>query len=305
MLEEKISPMQAYSSKPFDSEKHIFEIKWDGTRCILFLKGKEVRLQNRRLVNITSRYPEVSAGAPAEIKARNAILDGELVVLFRGKPNFQRLQQREHILNPLRIKLLSKRMPASYMAFDLLFLNGKELTQLPLMERKENLKNILRASDFIIESEYVKEKGKIFYERVIERGFEGAMAKSVGSPYLIGQRSWHWLKIKPRSSAVCYIIGYMKGAGGRTSSFGSLVLASLEEGEWIFRGNVGSGFNELDLKEISSRLQGLKIDSPPVPVPKETRVDQWVKPQLKCEVLFQEITENGLFRVPVFKRLLE
>ncbi|RLB05300.1 MAG: DNA ligase [Deltaproteobacteria bacterium] len=262
MLDKKISPMLAYTSAPFDSPRHIFEIKWDGTRCILFIKDKKIRLQNRRLADITYRYPEL-LGLYREVKAKNAILDGEVVVLSKGRPDFNKLQQREHISEPIKIDLLSQKMPATYIAFDLLFLNGKNCTHLPLIERKKILRSILQESTYLVESLYIEEKGKAFFKRVLDEGLEGIMAKSITSPYLIGKRSRHWLKIKPKPTAICYIIGYTEGKGAREAFFGSLALATYEEGRWVYRGRVGSGFSETDMELILSRLQGLRVNSPP------------------------------------------
>jgi bifunctional non-homologous end joining protein LigD len=304
MLEEKILPMLAYSSSPLDSLKHIFEIKWDGTRCILFLKDKEIRLQNRRLLDITARYPELSA-IHREIRAKNAILDGELVVLSEGKPDFNKLQEREHLTDPLKIDLLSQKMPANFIVFDILFLNGSSYLQASLLERKETLKAVFQGSKYLIESEYIHGHGRDYYEKVIGLGFEGVMAKAVESPYLIGQRSRYWLKIKPRISAVCSIIGYLKGGGSRQPYFGSLALAAWEDGKWVYRGNVGSGFTEAEIKELFVRLCVLKTDFPSLVNIEGVKDIQWVKPELRCEVLFQEMTPRGHFRAPAFKKLWE
>lgn len=304
MLDEKISPMLAYSSDPFDSPRHIFEIKWDGTRCILFINGKNIRLQNRRLLDITDRYPELH-GIYKAVNAKNTILDGELIALSEGKPDFKKLQQREHISDPFKIRILSREIPITYIVFDLLYLNDKRYTDAPLLYRKDLLAKILLESPLIIESQYISENGKSFFRKTIEQGLEGIMAKSIHSPYLIGKRSRYWLKIKPKNSAVCYVIGYTKGKGFRTSMFGALALATREKDKWVYRGRVGSGFSEVDAGIISSRLVQLKIDSPPSPELKKVKGIQWLRPELRCEVIFQEETEKGHFRAPVFKRLSE
>lgn len=304
MLDEKIFPMLAYPSEPFDSSRHIFEIKWDGTRCVLFVQGQEVRLQNRRLVDITHRYPELR-GIHKEIRGRDAILDGELVVLSEGKPDFNKLQQREHSLDPLKVELLSKKMPTTYIAFDVLFLDGKRYTGAPLRERKEALTKILRESPHLVESQYVEKQGISFFSEVTKEGLEGVMAKSMYSPYVIGKRSRYWLKIKPKHSSVCYIVGYLEAEGTRKASFGSLVLATSEEENLVYRGRVGSGFTRGDIERISSKLEGLKTNSPPMAMRERSKGIQWVSPELRCEVSFQERTARGHFRAPVFKRLVE
>ena len=296
--------MLAYSAKPFDSSLHLFEVKWDGTRCILFLQGDRIRLQNRRLEEITFRYPELQELHRA-VRAKDVILDGELVILSRGRPSFRRLQQREQIRDSLKIKLLSRELPATYIVFDLLFLDGRRQTELPLLERKRILHDVLRESPFLLECGYAMEWGRAYFQGASNRGLEGVMAKQVDSPYLIGERSWYWLKVKSWSTAICHIIGYMEGKGSREGRFGSLVVAEEGEGKWIYRGRVGSGLTEEEREALSARLERLKVNSPPFsPVPPEAKNAHWVKPRLRCEVRYQEITERGHFRTSVFKRLL-
>ena len=302
MFEQKIRPMLAYSSPPFDSPEHIFEVKWDGTRCILFSKRGEVRLQNRRLLDITYRYPDLQ-GLWRRIRAKEAILDGELVVLEEGRPSFEKLQQREHISDPLKIELLSERLPATYIAFDLLFLEGEDFTSRPLTERRRHLDGIIEEGEGLILSRFVEERGTVFLKEVVSRGLEGVMAKEKGSPYLVGKRSRHWLKIKPRRRAICHIMGYSRGKGEREGIFGSLLLATREEGRWVYRGRVGSGFSAEEMQRIHALMKGLEVSEGVLKV--DLKGARWVKPHLRCEVLYQELTPEGRFRAPVFLRLLE
>jgi len=305
MFDRKIPPMLAYSAaEPFDSRDHIFEIKWDGTRCILFLRHGEVRLQNRRLLDITHRYPELVRRLPEAVRAEEAILDGELVVLRSGRPHFPSLQQREHVSDPFKAELLAKELPATYMVFDILLLDGQDCTRRPLLERKEILQRVVTESDSVLQSRFVEERGRAFYEGVVKEGFEGMMAKRKDSPYLIGKRSRHWLKVKPRGVATCHIVGYTEGEGERRSSFGALVLATREGGRWIFRGKVGTGFKGEDLKRLKALLSPLRIESPPFEDIPPVKGVRWVEPLYRCEVLFQEETREGRFRAPVFRRLL-
>ena len=207
MLDETIVPMLAYSSPPFDSSRHLFEIKWDGTRCILFVRDQSVRLQNRRLQDTTARYPDL-AGLHRQIKGRNAILDGELVVLSQGRPDFPRLQQREQVADPMKIGLVARQIPATYIVFDVLYHNDEKCLHLPVRQRKEILTDLLLESAHMVESSYVLEQGRSFYREVVAQGLEGVMGKALDSPYLVGQETRHWLKIKPRGKAACFIVGY-------------------------------------------------------------------------------------------------
>lgn len=305
MLDARIAPMLAYAAPaPFDSARHLFEIKWDGTRCLLFHKGGDLRLQNRRLENITHRYPEL-AGLPRQLQARNAILDGELVVLSDGLPDFSKLQQREQVADPTKIDLLSQTIPATYVAFDILWLNGVEVTAQPLLARKEMLTGILRQTPYLIESRFVREQGRAFFQEAVSRGLEGVMAKSLTGPYLIGRRSRLWLKIKPRQEMVCAVIGFTPGSGARQGTLGALLVATPEGRGWRYRGRVGSGFRETDLKELAARLKGLAMPRAPLAHPPVIRGVQWVSPELWIRVSFQEETNRGHFRGPVFEGVAE
>lgn len=299
MLDDKISPMLAYPADPFDSRRHLYEIKWDGTRCLLFKKGGKIRLQNRRLETITQRYPELQV-LTEQIAAQNAILDGELVVLAGGLTDFPKLQQREHLADPTKISLLAKKIPATYVAFDLLFLNDVKLVTWPLVDRKDRLSKILRESPHLIESRFVREQGRVFFRETVSQGLEGVMAKTLDGPYLMGRRSRLWLKIKARLEKECTVLGYTQGEGSRQDTFGALLLATREQEGWRYRGKVGSGFSESDLKEMTARLKDLQTDRPPLQRAPAVRGVQWVRPELRVRVSFQEETTRGHFRAPVF-----
>ncbi len=305
MLNEKISPMLAYSAQPFDSSRHLYEIKWDGTRCIFFVEKDQIRLQNRRLADITHRYPEFQ-NIPRYIPDRNLILDGELVILEGGKSDFGKLQRREHISEPLKIRLLSKRMPATYVVFDLLYRNDVQYIKEPLANRKEILSEVMKEKiPGLLESQSVREHGVYFFRQLVDQGLEGAMAKSLSGPYLIGKRSRHWLKIKARDSAVCRIVGYTPGKGSRERYFGALATAHRNDGNWIYRGKVGTGFTDDEIRQLHQLLKQLSVNHPPSSRFGNLRNIQWVKPELRCRVIFQEYSAKGHFRAPVFDGLLE
>lgn len=302
MLGERIAPMLACSApSPFDSPRHLFEVKWDGTRCLAFLQGGRVRLQNRRLLDITWRYPELS-GLARQVRAREAILDGELVVLEGGRPSFPRLQEREHASDPHRAALLARELPATYIVFDLLFLDGRRCTELPLEERRGTLEGIVREGEHLVCSRGVQGQGIAFLREVIRRGLEGVMAKEKASPYLIGRRSRYWLKVKPRRSITCHVVGYTPGRGERAGLFGALLLATPEAGGWVYRGRVGSGLSQGEMVEILRALRSLEL--PRNPWGWRVPGARWVEPRLRCRVAFQEMTVHGRLRAPVFLELV-
>ncbi|MCS7105891.1 MAG: DNA ligase, partial [Candidatus Aenigmarchaeota archaeon] len=182
LFEQIIKPMLAYISQPFDSEEFCFEIKLDGTRAIAYIdkEKKEVRFLNRRLKFFQSNYPEL-LNIYENINARRVILDGEIVVFKEGKPDFFALQTREHVSEKLRIKLLSEIMPASYVVFDILHLDGEDLVDKPLIERKKILENVIKENQRIMLSSYVIGRGKELFERAKEKGLEGIIAKRLDS----------------------------------------------------------------------------------------------------------------------------
>jgi bifunctional non-homologous end joining protein LigD len=298
--------MLAYAAPgPFDSERHLFEIKWDGARCLLFLQGGAIRLQNRRLEAITPRYPELAAGLPRQLAARDAILDGELVALKDGQPSFARLQQREQVADPFKISLLSRSVPVTYVAFDILWLNGGQVTAQPLLARKEMLAGIVRETPQLIVSRFVRERGAAYFREVVSRGLEGVMAKTVAGPYLMGRRSRLWLKIKPRQEKVCTVIGFTRDTGARAATLGALLVATREGAAWRYRGKVGSGFGSVALEELAARLRDLETPGPPLPQPPRVRGVHWVRPRLRVRVSFQEETGRGHFRAPVFEGMAD
>ena len=298
-MDRKIKPMLAHSAEPFDSGDFWFELKFDGSRTIAFV-GEKLRLQNRRLLNITNRYPELKLRN--DLNAKEAILDGEIVVTKEGKPDFRMLQTREHVGDELRIELLSQTMPATFIAFDLLYLDGKPLVDLPLVERRAKLEEIVTESSRILLSRYVETHGKRYFEEVAKLGLEGAMAKRKQSTYQIGKRSRDWLKIKAIRTMDCVIVGYTPGEGWRSGYFGALAIGAYRGGKLEFMGKVGTGFDESLLKSISSLLKVRATGVKPVEAepPYEVR---WVKPELVCEVKFMEVTPDLKLRAPVFRRL--
>jgi bifunctional non-homologous end joining protein LigD len=298
-MDRKIKPMLAHLAGPFDSEDFWFEWKFDGTRCICFV-GEKLRLQNRRLMNITHRYPELTL--EQDIDAKEAILDGEIVVLREGKPDFRALQTREHVGDKLRIELFSQTTPATLVAFDLLYLDGKPLIDLPLVERKAKLQEILTESPRILLSRHIETHGKRYFEEVVRLGLEGAMAKRKHSIYQIGKRSHDWLKLKATKTLDCVIVGYTPGEGWRSEYFGALALGAYREGKLEFMGKVGTGFDEALLKMLAPMLRGRETVTRPVDAepPYEVR---WVKPELVCEVRYMELTHELKLRAPSFRRL--
>jgi bifunctional non-homologous end joining protein LigD len=290
-----IRPMLATAvARPFDDADWIFEVKWDGYRAVAEVAGGNVALTSRNLRALDDRFPAI-ADALRGLGAA-AVLDGEIVVLDdRGRPDFQRLQ---HYAASPAGRLV-------YCVFDLLHLDGRDLTGLPLAKRKELLEKILPRAPEIRFSDHVRGEGRLFFEAARKQGLEGIMAKHAGSRYRPGLRSRQWLKIKTRLTQDAVIAGFTQPRGAR-KQFGALVLGAFADGELTYIGHVGAGFDAKSLREVRARLEPLvRKRSPFSSAPAVDEAATWVKPELVCEVAFAEWTKDGVMRQPVFLRLRE
>lgn len=305
-----IKPMLAYPSDPFSKENWIFEIKFDGTRCIAYIdvENKKVRFLNRRFKFFEYRYPELSQ-IHSQINAKKVILDGEIVVLKNGKPDFFLLQEREQIENEQKINLLSKLHPATFVVFDILYLNGENLINYPLYKRKEILEKIIDESENLILTEYIEKEGEAFFEEVKKIGLEGIVAKKLDSIYQIGKRSKDWRKIKNLKTIDAIVCGFTEGKGKREGSIGALLLGAFHNKELIYIGRVGTGknWNETFLKKLREMLEKIEIKEIPFKnfdePPSIKEISHFVQPKYVCEIEFLEITKDLKLRAPSFVRL--
>ena len=287
------------ASQPFSSKEWIFEIKWDGFRAIAYV-NEELSLKSRNGKELKYNFPELEE---LEQLTRNVVLDGEIIVMKDGKPDFQALLERGQAVSPVEIELQVKRSPAAYVVFDILEKDTKSLVDLPLTERKEILKNSVSEGKHVLLSDFVEEKGEDYYNIALEKGLEGIMAKKKDSFYELGVRSSNWLKIKKLRSCDCVIFGYTKGSGARSKTFGALLLGLYDkENKPVYVGKVGTGFSQSILNTLSEIFQQLKTNNAPfnVNIPEEVT---WLKPALICEVPYQSVTKDGRLRMPRFRSL--
>ena len=304
MDERSIRPMLAQTSDPFDSDEYYFEPKWDGMRCIAYLRASELELQNRNLNDVTNSYPELKS-ITASVKSNSAILDGEIVVLDKGLPSFDLLQNRFGVGDPIQVTRLSMKIPTTYIAFDLLHIDGKDIVNQALEDRREKLSNIVTDSPHLLLSQTITGSGKAYFRNALKLGFEGAIAKRAGSLYQIGVRSEDWLKLKLVKTMDCIIAGYTVGTGSRGSTFGALVLAAYNK-RWILKhlGNVGTGFSDATITRILKLIKPLETKSKTVPGEvKAPAAIRWVTPRLVAEVGYMNMTKQGKLRLPRFLRL--
>jgi bifunctional non-homologous end joining protein LigD len=290
-----IKPMLAtLIREPFDNPDWIFEVKWDGYRAIAEIRGREVSLYSRNQLALNQKYLQIVDSLRR--CGFDAVIDGEIVTVDdQGRPDFQMLQNygksgRGHLL---------------YYVFDLLYCEGRDLTNLPLVRRKELLKKILPPSPRLKFSDHVTKDGVLFFGAVREKGLEGMVAKHSQSVYRMGRRSRQWLKVKRQLTQEAVIGGFTEPRRGR-KYFGSLVLGIFEGDALVYIGRSGGGFTGKELREIRAKLDALRQTKSPFHVePESDMTITWVKPKLVCEVAFQGWTEEGLMRQPVFVRIRE
>ncbi|MHB0976583.1 MAG: DNA ligase D [Candidatus Aquicultorales bacterium] len=280
--------------EPFDKEGWIFEVKWDGYRAIAEVDGDDVRLYSRNLRSFNSRFPVVVTTLAR--LGRRAVVDGEIVVLDdEGRSQFQLLQQ---YLKTGKGRLV-------YYLFDLLYLDDRDLTGLPLTRRKNILRLVLPDLPLVRYSDHVEARGRGLYGVASDRGLEGIIAKEAASPYLPGRRSRSWLKIKIHMVQEVVVGGFTEPRGGR-KHLGALVAGVYEGDELAYVAHVGGGFDEAGLAEMRAKLEPLEQEECPFKLAPLTNAPvHWVRPELVAEVKFQEWTEEGLMRQPVFIGLRE
>jgi bifunctional non-homologous end joining protein LigD len=290
-----IQPMLASPlNEPFDHPDWIFEVKWDGYRAVAEIRDNTVSLYSRNGISFEKKFFPITEALRKF--GFDAVVDGEIVVVDnQGRPDFQMLQHYQdsgsgHLL---------------YYVFDLLYFRGHDLTNLPLLRRKEILKKILPSSPRVKFSDHVWKEGALFYSVANEKGLEGIIAKHSQSVYEAGRRSRQWLKVKTQLTQEAVIAGFTEPGGSR-KYLGALVLGVYEGDELMCIGHVGGGFTANNLRDIHEKLEPLIQKECPFTVKPETNAPAtWVKPELVCEVALSGWTEDGVMRHPVFLRLRE
>jgi bifunctional non-homologous end joining protein LigD len=305
-MPERIVPMMARPADrlPRDEKNWSFEVKWDGVRAIAYVKPGRLRLDSRNLNEITDAYPEVR-GLIGALGMHEAVLDGEIVAFDEnGRPSFARLQRRMHVTAPASVRRLAASMPVVYAIFDLLYLDGHSLMELPYRERRSGLEALqLTGPAWRVPAAHPGE-GKLLLEATAKQGLEGVVAKRLDSRYEPGRRTGNWLKIKHTLRQELVIGGWIPGVGRRTNRIGALLMGYYENAKFRYAGRVGTGFTEKRLDELYRRLEPLRRDSSPFAIaPKLPREAVFVEPKLVAEVELREWTAERIMRAPSFKGL--
>ena len=269
-----------------------FEVKFDGYRAVAYVEGSEARLVSRNGKELTQRFPDVAKEVGRAVKTPDAVLDGEVCRLDPGgRASFSELQRGAGQL--------------VYYVFDLLEADGVTLVDLPLHERRARLRRLIDARNPTVRCSEDFADGAALLAAADEQGLEGVIAKRPESRYLEGRRTREWLKVKVHRAQEFVIAGYTRGAGRRAGTFGSLALAVYEDNELRYVGNVGTGFDDAEIRKLLALLEPLHRSTSPFRVtPKLPRVRQsdvqWVEPRLVAQVRFGEWTHDGHLRHPAY-----
>lgn len=293
-----ISPMLiAQNVEMFEDDNYVYEMKWDGERCIAYLdpeKGTELR--NKRQMVMQHKVPELD-NIHKQVNAR-CILDGELLCVVNGKPNFEAIKNRSLTSNKYKIIMEAERHPASFIAFDCLYYHNKDITKLSLLERKKYLNTAVAQSEQIAVSRVFDcSQARDLFKIVQEQGMEGIVAKKKDSLYFQGARTKVWLKIKNLLDDDFVICGYIYKANNMIS----LVLGQYQNGALVYKGHVTLGVKGADFLRI--KAQKKITNSPFSDTTSANQNAVWLEPTLVCTVSFMEKTKNGSLRQPVFKGL--
>jgi bifunctional non-homologous end joining protein LigD len=290
-----VLPMLASSAKKiFNDPNWIYELKWDGYRALANCESGKVRLYSRNGISFNKKFPSI-AEALSEIP-HEVILDGEIVITDKnGVSHFQKLQ----LYDP---KNTSGTL--QYYIFDMLFLNGHSMLNLPLLERKNLIPDVINNISGLVYCDHIEGMGTAFYKRALELGMEGVIAKKANSLYFPGTRNENWLKIKKINTLEAIICGYTESVTSG-SVFGSLILGMYKDDILIYIGNCGSGFSDREQKILLKHLEEIEIKKNPFSkkINLKGRKPHWVDPLLICEVKFSEWTRDGRLRHPVYKGL--
>jgi bifunctional non-homologous end joining protein LigD len=296
-----VTPMLALLTDQVPRGDHwVYEIKWDGVRALCFIEEGAVYILSRNGNRCERQYPELTV-LPHHVRAASAILDGEIAVLDdKGRPRFSLIQPRIAQSDPNSIAHLSRSTPVTFFGFDILYLDGYDLRNCPLSERRKALESVLETSERIRVSDHFDTTGDAILEAARQAGLEGVLAKQKDSKYE-PRRSRAWLKIKVHNEQEFVICGFTHG---EREYFSSLVLGLYENGALRHCGQVGTGFNDRTIREIYDQLKPLiTAKSPFRTKARALREITWVQPKLVCQVRFVEWTPDGQLRAPSFQGL--
>jgi bifunctional non-homologous end joining protein LigD len=291
---------------PRDDDRWAYEFKWDGVRAVVYVDGGRPRVLSRNDREVTASYPELRDLAES-LGSHQVVLDGEIVALdSSGKPSFEALQARMHVTRSADVRRLAQQVPATFLAFDVLYLDGRSLLDEPYVERRRVLESLRLAGPSWQTPPHFVGGGADVLAASKAQGLEGVLVKRLDSRYHAGRRSDCWLKVKNLRTQEVVIGGWKPGSGKRTGAIGSLLLGVPGQDGLDYVGHVGTGFTDAMLRDLEKDLAPLRRDVSPfantVPRP-HARDAQWVEPRLVGEVAFGEWTREGRLRHPAWRGL--
>jgi bifunctional non-homologous end joining protein LigD len=303
-MPERLRPMLARTGPmPRNEQRYGFEVKWDGIRTLLYADHGHLELQGRNLTDFTPRYPEVRDLA-RELGARRLVLDGEIVAFDdEGRPSFERLQGRMHLGSDSAVRRRMRDIPATYVIFDLLYLDGHSTLALSYEERRRLLEALALEGPAWRTPAYHPGEGSSLLAATRDLGIEGIVAKRLDCPYDPGRRGTAWIKIKNVATQDVVIGGWTPGEGGRSGRIGALAVGVMEGERLVYAGKVGTGFTERTLAALLRELEPLRSGSSPFSGRQPPRGTVFVEPRLVALVEFREWTRSGTLRAPSFKGL--
>jgi bifunctional non-homologous end joining protein LigD len=314
-MPDALTPMLAsIAPEPFDSPDHIFELMWGGIRAMAHVRDGAVRLRGRNGRDLTPYFPECLCIAE-QLRAHEAIIDGEIVAVdAEGHPAFESLRPRLHLMAaadsaqpqlPVELRVRKLAGQLSFVAFDLLWLDGRSLTERPLWQRKNRLQETITASTEFAPVDFVDSEGIAFFEAVIDRRLEGMVAKQKNSLYTPGRRSKAWLEVRALQSGDFVIGGYAIGGTHRKGEpFSQLLLGAFSQGRFEYVGSVSGGLSDKEARAMVELLEPHHTpESPFFDPPPLLRLIYWTRPEVVCRVRFSEWSPDGHLRFPIFSAL--
>ena len=296
-----VEPMLATLTKErFSDPDWIFERKLDGERCLAFCSGKEVRLLSRNRKMLNNHYPEIATALSDQAES-DLVVDGEIVAFAGPQTDFSLLQRRMQVSDPT----LARRsgIAVFYYVFDIVHLDGFDLTDLALRDRKRLLRTSMSFGGSLRLTPHRNTAGEAYFAHACRSGWEGVVAKLADSKY-VHRRSPHWLKFKCQQGQEFVIGGFTDPRRSR-QGFGALLLGYYRGDDFVYAGKVGTGFDDRTLRDLGRRLAALEVDKPAFTAGNPPRGARWVRPRLVGEVRFSEWTPDGRLRHPSFLGLRE
>lgn len=310
-MPDTVRPMLPVSAhEPFDSKEHIFELMWGGVRAIAFVRDASVRICGSNGIDLEPYFPELRC-IPGMLEARDAIVDGEIIVIDgEGAPAFDALRPRLHAiaaetLPPEFTKARKVAGQICFQAFDLLWLDGRSMTDRPLWQRKNRLHNVIRPGDEFAAVDFVDDEGIAFFEAVVQKKLEGVVAKEKNSVYIPGRRSPAWRAVRALQSGDFVVGGYtFGGAKRRGEQFSQILLGAFDGQDFDYVGAVSGGMNDAEAKQLIEMLEPTVISRPAfIDPPPVSRLVYWTEPSVVCHVRFSEWSRDGHLRFPIFSAL--